>query len=69
MEPEIDEQLIERLAAIEPTPAKFVLRDSAFNDDIELKDVSFRRLSALIANHQTEEERKSKYNNYTVEFI
>ena len=69
LEPEIDEQLIERLAAIEPTPAKFVLRDSAFNDDIELKDVSFRRLSALIANHQTEEERKSKYNNYTVEFI
>lgn len=69
LEPEIDEQLIERLAAIEPTPAKFVLRDSAFNDDIELKDVSFRRLSALIDNHQTEEERKSKYNNYTVEFI
>lgn len=69
LEPEIDEQLIERLAAIEPTPAKFVLRDSAFNDDIELKDISFRRLSALIANHQTEEERKSKYNNYTVEFI
>lgn len=69
LEPEIDEQLIKRLAAIEPTPAKFVLRDSAFNDDIELKDVSFRRLSALIANHQTEEERKSKYNNYTVEFI
>lgn len=69
LEPEIDEQLIERLAAIEPIPAKFVLRDSAFNDDIELKDVSFRRLSALIANHQTEEERKSKYNNYTVEFI
>ena len=69
LEPDIDEQLIERLAAIEPTPAKFVLRDSAFNDDIELKDVSFRRLSALIANHQTEKERKSKYNNYTVEFI
>ena len=39
----------------------------------QLKDVSFRRLSALIANHQTEEEieeeRKSRYNNYTVEFI
>lgn len=69
LEPDIDEKLIERLAAIEPTPAKYVLRDSAFNDDIELKDVSFRRLSALIANHQTEEERKSKYNNYTVEFI
>jgi len=69
LEPEITTGLIEKLAAIEPTPAKFVLRDSAFNDDIQLKDVSFRRLSALIKNHQTEEERKSKYNNYTVEFI
>jgi len=69
LEPEITTELIEKLAAIEPTPAKFVLRDSAFNDDIQLKDVSFRRLSALIKNHQTEEERKSKYNNYTVEFI
>lgn len=69
LEPEITTELIEKLAAIEPTPAKFILRDSAFNDDIQLKDVSFRRLSALIKNHQTEEERKSKYNNYTVEFI
>lgn len=69
LEPKIDEQLIERLAAIEPTPAKFVLRDSAFNDDIELKDVSYRRLSALIANHQLEGERKNSRNNYTVEFI
>ena len=69
LEPEITTELIEKLAAIEPTPAKFVLRDSAFNDDIELKDVSFRRLSSLIRTHQTEEERKSKYNNYVVEFI
>lgn len=69
LEPEIDEKLIEKLASIEPVPGKFVLRDSAFNDDIELKDVSHRRLSALIANHKTEEERNSKYNNYTVEFI
>lgn len=69
LESEITDSLIEKLANIEPTPAKFVLRDSAFNDDIELKDVSFRKLSALIRNHQTEEERKSKYNNYTVEFI
>ena len=69
LEPEITTELIENLAAIEPTPGKFVLRDSAFNDNIELKDVSFRRLSALIQSHQTEEECKSKYNNYTVEFI
>ncbi len=69
LEPEIDEKLIEKLASIEPVPGKFVLRDSAFNDDIELKDVSRRRLSALIANHQLEGERKNRRNNYTVEFI
>ena len=69
LEPEIDEKLIEKLASIEPVPGKFVLRDSAFNDEIELKDVSYRRLSALIANHQLEGERKNRRNNYTVEFI
>lgn len=69
LEPEIDEKLIEKLASIEPVPGKFVLRDSAFNDDIELKDVSRRRLSALIANHQLDGERKNRRNNYTVEFI
>lgn len=69
LEPEITDALIEKLADIEPTPAKFVLRDSAFGDNIEFKDFSFRKLSALIRSHQTEEERKSKYNNYTVEFI
>lgn len=69
LESEIDGALIEKLSSIEPTPARFILRDSAFNDDIELKDVSFRKLSALIRNHQTDEERKNKYNNFTVEFI
>ena len=69
LEPELSDEIIEKLAAIEPTPMKYVLRDSAFNDDIELKDRSYRKLTGLIANHQTEEERKSKYNNYTVEFI
>ncbi|MBD5113248.1 MAG: site-specific DNA-methyltransferase [Ruminococcaceae bacterium] len=69
LEPQITDELIEKLAALEPTPAKFILRDSAFGDDIEFKDVSFRRLSALIQNHQSEEEKKSKYNSYTVEFI
>ncbi len=69
LEPEIDDKLIEKLAAVEPTPMKFVLRDSAFGDNIELKELSFRKLSALIRNHQTEEERKRKYQNYTVEFI
>ena len=69
LESEITDELIEKLAAIEPTPAKYILRDSAFGDNIEFKDVSFRKLSALIKNHQTADERRSKYNNYTVEFI
>ena len=69
LEANITSELIEKLAAIEPTPAKYILRDSAFGDDIEFKDVSYRRLSTLIANHQTIEEKKSRYNSYTVEFI
>lgn len=69
LDTEITDELVEKLAAIEPTPAKFVLRDSAFGDNIALKDESFRTLSALIRSHQSEDERKSKYNNYTVEFI
>lgn len=69
LDADITDELIEKLAAIEPIPAKYILRDSVFDDDIEFKDVSYRRLSALIANHQTDEEKKSKYNNFTVEFI
>lgn len=69
LDADITDELIEKLAAIEPIPAKYILRDSAFDDDIEFKDVSYRRLSALIANHQSDEEKKSKYNNFTVEFI
>lgn len=69
LDADITDELIEKLAAIEPIPAKYILRDSAFDDDIEFKDVSYRRLSALISNHQTDEEKKSKYNNFTVEFI
>lgn len=69
LEADITSELIEKLAAIEPTPAKYILRDSAFDDDIEFKDVSYRRLSTLIANHQTIEEKRSRYNSYTVEFI
>lgn len=69
LEPEITDDLVEKLAAIEPLPAKYVFRDSAFGDDIQFKDKTFRKLSGLIANYQIEEERKSKFNNYTVEFI
>ncbi len=69
LESEITDELIEKLADIEPIPAKFILRDSAFGDDIKLKETAYRKLTALIGNHQTVEEKRSKFNTYTVEFI
>ena len=63
-ETEITENLIDKLAALDPLPIKFIFRDSAFKDDINLKDETFRRLKNLI-------ERNSGLakKTYTVEFI
>ena len=59
----ITEEIIERLAELDPLPIKFIFRDSAFNDDIALKDETFRRLDMLIKrNHE-------KNSIYGVEFI
>ena len=57
-------ELVEKLAAIEPTPIKYVFRDSAFDDDISLKDETVRRLEAYIARNSGESKKA-----YTVEFI
>lgn len=64
LETDITEELIDKLAALDPLPIRFVFRDSAFNDDINLKDETFRRLKNLI-------ERNSGLTKkaYTVEFI
>jgi adenine-specific DNA-methyltransferase len=64
LEQDITRDLVSRLAAIEPLPVKFVFRDSAFDDNIALKDETFRRLNALI-------EKNSGGENpaYIVEFI
>lgn len=64
LETEITNELIEKLAAINPLPIKFVLRDSAFGDDIALKDEAYRRLRALIERNSGESKK-----SYTVEFI
>lgn len=64
LEENITEELINKLAAIKPLPIKFYFRDSAFNDDIELKDYSIRELEALVAKNTGEDN-----NSYTVEFI
>jgi adenine-specific DNA-methyltransferase len=64
LETEITTQLVEKIAEIDPLPIKFIFRDSAFKDDIALKDETFRRLKALV-------EKNSGTNKptYTVEFI
>ena len=64
LETKITEELIDKLAGIDPLPIKFIFRDSAFQDDIALKDETFRRLKALI-------EKNNGMNKmaYTVEFI
>ena len=45
-------------------PIKFIFRDSAFKDDISLKDEAFRRLKALVEKNSGESKLA-----YTVEFI
>lgn len=64
LETAITEGIVDKLAAIDPLPVKFIFRDSAFKDDIALKDETFRRLKALI-----EKNSGTTKQSYTVEFI
>lgn len=64
LETEITEKLVSKLAELNPLPIKFIFRDSAFKDDIALKDETFRRLRALI-----EKNAGTNKPAYTVEFI
>ena len=64
LEENITEEIIKKLSELEPLPIKFVFRDSAFDDDIALKDESFRRLSALI-----DKNKGATKQVYTIEFI
>lgn len=64
LEENITVELIEKLAERNPLPIKFILRDSAFGDDIALKDEAYRRLKALIERNSGESKK-----TYTVEFI
>ena len=64
LETEITEELVSKLSEIDPLPIKFIFRDSAFKDDISLKDETFRRLKALI-----EKNAGTNKPAYTVEFI
>lgn len=64
LETKITNELIDKLAEIDPLPIKFIFRDSAFQDNIALKDETFRRLKALI-----EKNHGMKKMAYTVEFL
>ena len=64
LETQITQELVGKLAELDPLPIKFIFRDSAFKDDIALKDETFRRLKALI-----EKNAGTNKPTYTVEFI
>ncbi len=64
LETTITEDLLSKLSKLDPLPIKFIFRDSAFKDDISLKDEAFRRLKAFI-----EKNAGTSKPTYTVEFI
>ncbi len=64
LDEKITEDMVQKLSAMEPAPIKYIFRDSAFDDDISLKDETVRRLEAYIARNRGEEKKA-----YTVEFI
>ena len=64
LETKITNELRDKLAEIDPLPIKFIFRDSAFQDNIALKDETFRRLKALI-----EKNHGMQKTTYTVEFL
>ena len=64
LEETVTEDIISKLAAAEPVPHKIILRDSAFADDISLKENAMMRLDALMQKHST-----GGRLPYTVEFL
>lgn len=64
LEETITEEMINKVAAIEPMPTKIIFRDSAFGDDISLKENTMIRLEAQMRKNSGLEKRA-----YRVEFI
>lgn len=64
LETQVTNGIIDKLASIDPTPFKYIFRDSAFKDDIDLKTNAFRRLKAMVEKHAGATKKA-----YTVEFI
>jgi len=53
LEESITNEIIDKIANIEPVPHKIIFRDSAFGDDISLKENTMMRLDALMQKHST----------------
>lgn len=64
LEDTISEEMINRIASIEPMPTKLIFRDSAFGDDISLKENTMIRLESQMRKNSGSEKRA-----YRVEFI
>jgi adenine-specific DNA-methyltransferase len=64
LEETITEEMINKIAAIEPMATKIIFRDSAFGDDISLKENTMIRLEAQMRKNSGQEKRA-----YRVEFI
>lgn len=64
LEINVTEELIEKLAELNPLPIKFIFRDSAFGSKIGLKEETFRRLKTLVEKNSGLTKKA-----YTVEFI
>jgi adenine-specific DNA-methyltransferase len=64
LEETITEEMINKITAIEPMPTKIIFRDSAFGEDISLKENTMIRLEAQMRKNSGLEKRA-----YRVEFI
>lgn len=64
LETQITDEIIEKIASINPIPIKFFFRDSAFGNDIFLKDNIFNKFERIIEKNSI-----SNKKTYTVEFI
>jgi adenine-specific DNA-methyltransferase len=64
LEEKITNEIVDKIAAIEPKPIKVIFRDSAFDDDISLKLNTMNRLDV-----QLKKNNQGKEISYRVEFI
>jgi len=64
LEEKVTNEVVDKIAEIEPKPLKVIFRDSAFDDDISLKINTMNRLDVQLKKHN-----QGKGISYRVEFI